>query len=320
MKKRSATFDIMKFFGIMFVIIGHLATTGQRVIFSFHMPLFFIIAGYFYHPKDYKASFKKDVERLLLPYVFTSVLILVLIYILTPTANILQWLLAAIYANGSTGHTSLYLSDIPPIGAMWFLLALFWCKNIFNVLYRKTRHWLIASIVIAVAAILLDCKLINLPFAILPGLSALIFYSIGVVIREKDGFYSLSPFLWTALVVLWIIDFLFSDMSMVRCYYNNILLNILGACGGTYAIFLLSNVLATYYNAIKKLFVWVGMNSMTFLCTHNIDLDVPIRHTLNIDPGIAVPFAIIECFVATLILYYIPVTRKIYNISNPALM
>lgn len=319
MKKRSATFDIMKFFGIMFVIIGHLATTGQRVIFSFHMPLFFIIAGYFYHPKDYKENFKRDAKRLLLPYIFTAAIILLAFRIIDPKASIVKWGIAALCANGSSMHTSLFLADIPPIGAIWFLPALFWCKNIFNILYRQTSHWLIASIVIAIAAIILDCKVINLPLAILPGLSALIFYSIGVVIRERNGFYSLSPFLWTALVVLWIIDFLFSDMSMVRCYYNNFLVNIAGACGGTYVVFLLSNVIATYYNCLKNLFVWIGMNSMTFLCIHNVDLDVPIRYILNIGPDIAVPFAIAECFICTLIFYYIPVTRNIYNISKLSL-
>ena len=319
MKKRSATFDIMKFFGIMFVIIGHLATTGQRVIFSFHMPLFFIIAGYFYHQKDYKENFKRDAKRLLLPYIFTAAIILLAFRIIDPKASIVKWVIAALCANGSSMHTSLFLADIPPIGAIWFLPALFWCKNIFNILYRQTSHWLIASIVIAIAAIILDCKVINLPLAILPGSSALIFYSIGVVIREKNGFYKFSPFLWAALAVVWVIDFLFSNMSMVRCYYDNILLNILGACGGTYTIFLLSDVIATYCNALKKLCVWIGMNSMTILCIHNIDLDVPIRYLLKIDADLAIPFAIAECVIGTLILQYIPLTRKIYNISNLSL-
>jgi len=48
---REATFDVMKCIGIIAVIIGHLTSFGQDFIFSLHMPLFFIIAGYFYHEK-----------------------------------------------------------------------------------------------------------------------------------------------------------------------------------------------------------------------------------------------------------------------------
>ena len=44
--KRVSTFDIMKFFGIV-VIIGHMTEHFREFIFSFHMQLFFILAGYF---------------------------------------------------------------------------------------------------------------------------------------------------------------------------------------------------------------------------------------------------------------------------------
>lgn len=37
--KRETTYDIMKFFGIMMVIVGHMTTHLSAFIFSFHMPL-----------------------------------------------------------------------------------------------------------------------------------------------------------------------------------------------------------------------------------------------------------------------------------------
>ena len=48
-KARIETFDILKGIGILFVIVGH--TFMKEIgpfIQSFHMPLFFIVAGYFY--------------------------------------------------------------------------------------------------------------------------------------------------------------------------------------------------------------------------------------------------------------------------------
>lgn len=50
-KERDHTCDIMKCIGIIAVIAGHLTLAGHRFIFSWHMPLFFITAGYFYQEK-----------------------------------------------------------------------------------------------------------------------------------------------------------------------------------------------------------------------------------------------------------------------------
>lgn len=51
MQQRNITFDIMKGIGILLVIVGHLNLIPmdpyRRIIFSFHMPLFLILSGYF---------------------------------------------------------------------------------------------------------------------------------------------------------------------------------------------------------------------------------------------------------------------------------
>lgn len=76
---RNPVFDIMKGFGILLVIAGHWGGVNKYLfnfIFSFHMPLFFILAGYFYKPKDTSDSLSKDFKRLIIPYLFTCSLIL----------------------------------------------------------------------------------------------------------------------------------------------------------------------------------------------------------------------------------------------------
>jgi fucose 4-O-acetylase-like acetyltransferase len=52
-EKREDVFDIMKGVGIILMIIGHCAIPRLlwHFIFSFHMPLFFIISGFFFKPK-----------------------------------------------------------------------------------------------------------------------------------------------------------------------------------------------------------------------------------------------------------------------------
>lgn len=74
---RDATFDVMKGVAILLVIVGHLhqsADVGdlfvykaiKRCIFSFHMPLFFILAGYFFKKKTFWEDFKRLVTLVFL--------------------------------------------------------------------------------------------------------------------------------------------------------------------------------------------------------------------------------------------------------------
>ena len=54
MNNRDTAFDITKAIGILLMILVHcsgLPHLLRNFIFSFHMPLFFIVSGYFYKPK-----------------------------------------------------------------------------------------------------------------------------------------------------------------------------------------------------------------------------------------------------------------------------
>ena len=78
-KGRNITIDIMKGITILLVILGHFdsITDITHWIFSFHMPLFFVIAGYYHKPQFNYNTIKKDINRLVIPYVFTMGILLV---------------------------------------------------------------------------------------------------------------------------------------------------------------------------------------------------------------------------------------------------
>lgn len=69
--------DITKGIAIIAVIVGHVAMSYssksvfawrvEAACFTFHMPLFFILSGYFLKPDKY--SFRRDVRHLIVPYV-----------------------------------------------------------------------------------------------------------------------------------------------------------------------------------------------------------------------------------------------------------
>ncbi len=66
--------DNFKNLGILAVILGHIASPLGGFIFSFHMPLFFIVAGFFIKfDLTFKEFVSKDFKRLVIPYFIFSV-------------------------------------------------------------------------------------------------------------------------------------------------------------------------------------------------------------------------------------------------------
>jgi fucose 4-O-acetylase-like acetyltransferase len=130
---RLSYMDIAKGFGILCVIAGYMGNeTINRFVFSFHMPLFFIISGYFVSER--LSSFellKKRVSQLIPPYIFTCFVVILLntikatVGLLAGTESIqdvfnvlVKWLYASLYGAG-TNHQSPF--RIALMGAVWFL-------------------------------------------------------------------------------------------------------------------------------------------------------------------------------------------------------
>ena len=65
--------DIAKGIGILCVIAGHMGNSIiNKFVFSFHMPLFFLISGYFISSRNSSRTILiKRFKQLLPPYVFT---------------------------------------------------------------------------------------------------------------------------------------------------------------------------------------------------------------------------------------------------------
>lgn len=102
--KRDITFDLMKGIAILAMLCGHcvIPEVLHRFIYMWHMPLFFMVSGYFFHIKLWKKSLESSIRGLLVPYVITCGIVLIV---------------------------SLVLS-------MDILLALFWCRIIYDALSR----------------------------------------------------------------------------------------------------------------------------------------------------------------------------------------
>ena len=141
-KKRIAAYDIARGIAMLAVIVGHTNTQGMPATivdfcYSFDMPLFFIISGYFCRPDARldRGYVLKNARALLLPYALTCVILLALMAIRgvffldegdTLPALLGRWTVACLYGSG--GMIPNMPEGIIGVGAIWYLLALFWAK------------------------------------------------------------------------------------------------------------------------------------------------------------------------------------------------
>lgn len=255
---RNNSVDIAKGIAILLVIVGHTVDVPEMVkhiIFSFHMPLFFILSGWFFKIKDAKEQIAKDVKRLLVPYIFTSVLFLfwwMSIYIITgELGGIKEKLISVIYGSG-TIHESPLFGDVPPLGAIWFLLALFWCRLFYGLLCKKfdSVRCVVFAIVISIAATIVDVHVVNLPFSILPGLSAMAFFMIGNMANKfRQRLLQYEKILFAFGLICAVFAISYSHLSIAKCSYGCYPLDVLAACFGAYIVYRMARIIdATYFS------------------------------------------------------------------------
>lgn len=284
-KNRIDYIDIAKAIGILLMILGHCSVIPympyRHFIFTFHMPLFFILSGYFYKKKNIKISLKRDAKHLLIPYFATCgaiiILTLVVCIIKGQYKPMLSIIAASLIGSGSP-HSCLYLSQLPSIGAIWFFPALFVCKNVYNSLaVYDIKKRLIYSITIYVIATIIGRYIIFIPFSILCGLSAIIFYAIGDYIKTIKP--KITMCYWIIGVICWCISFQFSHIYLVQPRTDLYFIDVLGATTATLLTCKISSIIDFYLNC-SGILTWIGKNSMYILCFHLIDLHFGVSNKL----------------------------------------
>ena len=200
-KQRISTFDVAKGIAIIAVLLGH--TRGipdglLRFCFSFHLPVFYLVSGYFSHKDDkLDAAFvRKQAQANLLPYAVTCLLIIAVSAVrdalfhpemLVPRT--LQWVIDALYGAG--GVIPVAPSFVHGIGAIWFLLALFWAR-IFLAAANQTRYPSLVVIGLFIVGTL-SRAYIWLPWSIQAGMVATLYLYVGQLFREFDGLNKIAP-------------------------------------------------------------------------------------------------------------------------------
>lgn len=147
---REPWIDFAKGITLLLVIIGHTVSgVLSGAIYSFHMPLFFILSGITAKLSSSAQQFSDKTQRsfrhLMFPF-FLIYTIQTVVYLLRHFSNIQQdasflpaylkeRILAGIFSSGVT--ISVFGTEVLYVGVIWFFPALFIGKTLFDYMHLK---------------------------------------------------------------------------------------------------------------------------------------------------------------------------------------
>ena len=264
---RIAWLDQLKGFGIILMVYGHNFTALEEYIYSFHMPLFFIIAGIF-HPKNITVStIKKRVRQILLPYFLWSFILfgfwLFIGRKFGESANldlsITKNFIGIFFAQGDINYMNW---GIP----MWFLPTIFLTFLLFGLILKIKNKFLQYSVLvmsIVLGFLIANFSKMYLLWSLDVALVSLFFYSFGFYAKDiikSNKKKSVLSLLILGVIHLAVSLFLLQKIDMYRSTYGNEILFLLNSLVG----FLFWGSLFKKFLLLKFL-VFLGKNTIPIL-------------------------------------------------------
>lgn len=329
LEQRIDYIDNTKAVAIFLVIVGHCYWISSipylnKVIYSFHMPLFFILSGFFVKSLSFKEAVVKYSKAYLPPYLMTVILsVSVSLYIAFISHQnlgdyIVRGFLAMLWGSGSV-RTYCINGEQPPIGPIWFLLALFFANISFSCLKKYGSKVEIS--VIIVFLFIFSCisnKYYRLPFSIQSGLSALLFVAIGNAIREYEIVLSLKKLhilIKFMLVLIWLLCVAKGGITMTFCVYQLGFIDVIGSVVASIFIMI-------FISKIKRA-LSCGRKTLAIFCMHSIvvyqylTFNNPFKdlcYNPRVNFTIELTFNVAIVFLIYLLISQIPYLRKLYRL------
>ena len=300
MTQRIEFVDTARGIAMLCIVLGHLGVAPiNYVVYTFHVPIFFLITGWFVSRRLGVGAFaKKRARTLLVPYAVTCLVIIAAYVIRALIANdgprsageeFIVWGVAALYGAGSTGvplpgPMEVFGATLPvqSIGAIWFLWACFWGCVGLRALLALRREWLRALIVLAVAlAGVFTAQVFFAPFSLQPGCVALGCMYLGYLARTyawprvrewprqaKTAAAVAAGLVWVAYII-WRDMVLFVDAIPGQHWWS--IFGILAGCG---TVLVLSWLLTKGLPRVARPLMFLGRYSLIMLCVHMLEMHI----------------------------------------------
>ena len=284
--------DLSKGIGIILVIFGHCINYGSvwcRLIFTFHMPLFFLLSGYVFSDRyEFVTLAKKKAKSLLVPF-FAFFLMGLAATLIIPTwrggLSLGDLWNDLLFANPNAVHNS----------SIWFLMCLFLVTLLF---------WLIKRFSFGVQPIVLllfySFGVLYAKFRMLPGLPdrlpldidvmtvAVCFFAVGYYFRKSDAIGILygngngadagdnkvmlvkcTNGLVISAILTVTVCYTNGSVNLHGLTFRNPVLYLVGGLSGSLAVVVFAVIVSSFTHPafawIKSVLLWYGRHSLIIL-------------------------------------------------------
>lgn len=287
-KKRIEWMDFFKGIGIIIMIMGHIGygKTFDYFIHAFHMPMFYIISGFFFSrfKNEKEICFKefaiKKAKGLLIPYIFFGAFHSIVYIILNHGTKNKTLLINLIWIN---------TDGVPIAGALWFLTSLFWVEIIYFFIDKFLKNQNIKYILIIAIALLgnLLPQFFRLPLALDTSFVGVGLFLIGNLLRDKENNKILNLNVITCVLVAGVIGCLIfcnGYVNMRNGIYSIIVLFWINAILSTILGMNFSKImLKKNKSKLTDIIINIGKNSITYVCLNQLVISI-IKRILMILP------------------------------------
>lgn len=284
---RDNLYDIARGVAIISVVFGHIKS--YNFIYLFHMPFFIALSGFFFKDKYYKTLNNilkftiSKFRRLMFPFIGYTILFEMLhnffidIHLYELNSKVLYYHSFLDALKNSIFHIEYLIAPI------WFLFALFIISILFSIISYLLQKIYLNNEIYRLVIVLLFLQLgffisfqpWNKFLYIGTICSSLISFYIGYLfgkISNIKNFFNYKNILFSLFILL-IFDLILEHQINIAAnkYYNPVLLIII-----TIVSFLLVLSFASYIKIekIKKIFLYIGQNTIPILCLHRVSFKI----------------------------------------------
>ncbi len=279
---RSDFIDLARGIGIFLVVWGHTMIVRSAYLYSFHLPLFFLISGYLYKKVPFPVFLQNKINRILIPYIFFF---------------LISWLffLTLILTGFDNASLSRHIRNLPYVfvgiekdggnGPIWFLACLFSMAILYSLMdnYIRNRYRFNIIILILTFSGILCLKFnIHLPYRTEIACMSVLFYHIGHWAKKMDlfrSFFKKKWMKWGVIVLLIVIHIVAYTVNIKISGIHNI--NLIANITGNFYLFYLGALCAIFYVLILSseiprinIINYLGQNSLVIMAVHVLILHI----------------------------------------------
>lgn len=272
--KRNKQIDMYKGLLILLMLLGHSVVdqTFRYMVYSFHMPAFIFISGYFYKPSQRPLihQFAKLTKNFLIPYLIFSILYILLHY---PEQS-LDYMIGNLTMGMSFSKN--ILTEFQSVGPIYFVLLLFLVRILFIIINKITvniYYQLLLCFILSLVGFYLGQNGLWLPWSLDIALYTMLIYALGYAFKYHDLLITIYNNLWLYFIssTIWAYAVFKSGIELAIRHYNTFTIGIIGSISGiiTVAVFIQLIHLSKRYT-FKNILATIGTYSLDILLLHTL--------------------------------------------------